>query len=450
MPFINTLGPGATLASTVLAGDSIPSYWPSVYQQPRLLVILNGNTVLNHVIGATISYGLDVGIASATIELTEVPVVGDYSKFSLIQIYCDASLTIIDPPLRFTGYYLHTRATLDPHVWQMICRGTLYLADQYRQASFIAPYPYSGGPVPPSVVNQSGVPVGQALIPLTLPNGTVIPGLTPNPTATDQEIVLAILNRVPGLQPFVDPAKIGGTGKVFGRIAYLDLVWPPYRSALSQIQQFDQVCLGYRVFESLGGQIHRSQIYGYPSSIADTTFTEGIDIWSGQGDRSIETLINGCIVEGSPTSLSTANGLIFDYVQQSNPFQAESNPVIDQFSSPLIETCSFMIAAGINVDAMSAYDVALWRLSERNRELVNYQLTTFRDAMLYPGRSIALNSPHMGVTEPVWMQHIEIRVSSDPALFQQTITGVGGGLPDYTASAPDYTPPLDPGDGFSS
>jgi hypothetical protein len=442
------------MGTSVLGTNPAASIYPSWYQQPQLVVTINGSNV-PHILNATITYGLDIGTSEATIEMTEVPIINDYSKFSTVQVFCSAgNLTQVGgPPLRFTGVYLRTEATLDPHIWRMRCKGNLYRAELYRQASFIQPYPYGSAGMTPAFLNQLGIPVGlypwantgftsklradvQALVQFLI-NASTAP--------TDQQYVLAALQRVPGL--VVNGADIGGTGKQFGILSYLDLVWPPYRSALEQVHQLDAVCLGYRTFESLGGRIVRSQIFGYPSSVADTTFTEGIDIWSGQGSRSVEQLINGTFVEGSQSPIVSA-GMLFDYIQQSNPFEPSSNPVIEQFQSPLIDTSSVTSSAGINVNSLSTYDVALWRLSERNRELVNYSLVTFRDDLLFPGRSIALNTPHMAITEPVWMQRVEVRVSADPVLFQQTIYGLGGGLPTGYPSAPDYTPPLDPGNGF--
>jgi hypothetical protein len=457
MVFVDTIGtPQAVMGTSVLSDNAQASLWPSIFQQPRIIVTING-TVLQHVLRAHITYGLDIGVAQATVELTEVPIINDYSKFSNVQIFCDAgnSGAPASPPLRFTGLYLRTEATLNPHVFKLVCAGMLYLAQQYKQASFINAYPYTDNTViAPTFVRQFGIPVGmypwQNLAFLSnLPpsvDTTKFNFVLDSATApTDQQYILAVLSMVPNL--VVEPADIGGTGKLFGVLGYLDLVWPPYRSALEQIQLLDQVCLGYRLFESLAGRIVRSQIFGYPSSVSDTSFTEGIDIWAGQGSRSVEHLINGVLVEGNASPVIN-EGMIFDYVQQSNPFQPATNPVVEQFQSSLIETSSILIAGGQNVNALSTYDVALWRLAEGNRELVNYTLTTFRDDLLFPGRSIALNAPHMDITEPVWMQHVDITIDSDPVLFEQTITGLGGGIAGFGPGAADYMPPLSPNNGF--
>jgi hypothetical protein len=420
-------------------------FTPTVYQVPQLSITISNTLFVPtnniQILSATITYGLDVGVSSATIEFTADP---NINKYSVIQIFCDA-VPRNTPTLRFTGLYLRTEANLWPHSFSVICKGMLYLAQQYQQPFYIGKSPVEIAAV------AKGLPVGQLMISVYDQSGNLLsPGLVDAISATDQDIVRAVLHQVPGLA--FNDGDIGGTGRFFGIFAGKDLVWPPYRTALEQCQLMDSVSLGFRLYESLGGVIRRDQIYGYPTGDADAQFIEGINIWEGKGSRSVEQLCNASYVEGATVGSFDSNGdptrLIYAFLQQSNPFQPSAgfeqagwNPIADQFKSPLIETNNSMIAVGVNTTGLSADDVARWRLSERNRELVNTTFVTFQDYLLFPGRTITVNTPHMAVTEPQWLQRVEVRVQAEPVLFQQTVYTIGGGLAGFGPSLP-YTPPI--------
>lgn len=421
------LTPGSTGTST------------SIVQNPRLVVVaVNQADGLTHtlfdVLNVNIVYGYDVGVSSATIECSEIPNFGGLhptlSNYSQIRIYTDAGTpgrvwppgTLVSTdgrniPLRFTGLYLRTEATLNPHVFSLVCRGNLYLAQQFTQSI------YAGLPVT-EVLSTAQANVLQYTI-----IGERLTDLLNGAAATDQNIVLAILQAVvPAIT--VVPGDIGGTGRLFGSANSRQFAWATYRTALDMIQQWDQVCLGYRTFETLAGRIVRTQVFGYPGNI-DTTFTEGADIWEGTGSRTVEPLINASYVEGA-TVPNARNGLVYGFLQASNPFQPV--PVIEQFSSAWIEGWSTTTAsdpAGVSAPGgiLNPIDVAIWRLAERNRELVNVRFVTFRDDLLMPGHTIGVIAPHMALTEPMWLQHVELRVTANPVLWQQTLYCVGGGLP---------------------
>lgn len=414
MPLVTVLGTSDSLPGNIAFGDGAePTRYPSWFQTPTLEVHADG-LVLSNPISATILGGHDLGASTATVEFLVDP---DISKYSVIEIWAGAG---INHELRFTGLYLTTQAELWPHTVSLICKGMLWRAEIYRQAAFIG--------LPTFVVQQilsQGIPLGMPLAALL--NGA---------QATDDNIVLAILNQVPDLFP--DSANFSGTGATFGTVSYRDMIWPPYRSALQQIHLFDEVCLGFKTYDTRFGRVARTQLFGYPTGIADTIFTEGIDIWRGTGVHGVESLINGVFVEGATLPNGEA-GLIFAFQVQDNPFFSGTQPVVEQFGSAFIETSDLAdpshVSASLNADR-----VAEWRLTEGNRELVNVDFTTFRDEILVPGRTIAVNAPHMTVTQPVWMQRVELRVQVKPILFQQRISGLGGGDPGF-GDSPGYFPP---------
>lgn len=432
-------------------------------QTPNLLVTINGVPLTATVLGASITYGFDVGISTATVDFAYGPNVGgqppidplhqldNLNYFDVVQIFCGA--TPGGPnmaALRFTGLYLRTEADLWPHVFHIVCKGNLYRATQYFQGNIFIGQPGF-------ILNGLAIAATPLFNVTDEVTGNSVNGYYSGDTtnSTDSRIVYAILNAVPGLS--VDPANIrgtiylpaySGTGALIVTSQF-SAFWPPYRSAWDQIQLFDQAFIGYRTYEGCGGTIYRRQILGYPTGDAVTTFTEGIDIWDAHGMRTVEELCNAAYVEGGGDQFNAGGQFAYAYVTSNNPFQGDgqTSPVVDQTRSPFIETSDLInsTATGPNpvANGLNADDVANWRLSERNRELVNVQLTTFRDDVLNIGTSIAVNIPHAAVTEPVWIQRVEIRISNQPVLFQQTIYGLGGGLPGYAGNISDN---LDGGD----
>jgi hypothetical protein len=401
MPFVSFLGSPSSSPGSIATSFGGPAInlGPSWLQQPFIDVITGSGAHVPGVVSVEIIYGLDIAVSQATVILDRDPLLANNTDVNII---CGAGTHNIK---RFRGLYKMRESSMwAPRQFRMVCEGKLGLAARYQQTKGLGV---------PSFINQRIPVVGLGLFDL-------LQGADP----TDQNITLAALNRVPGLD--VDPADIHGTGRLFGQFAWRDLTWQPGVYCLNYIQELEKVCLGYRTYEN-PNRIMRTQVFGYPTNVSDATFTEGIDIWEATGQRSILDLVNASYVEGYP--VGGIQGLLYAYVVEGNDFQSADQPVTDTFSSPLID--------GVNGDTSrpNPTDVANWRLTERNREQVSITLTTFRDDLLFIGRTIAVNVPHAAVTEPVWLQRVEIRASATPALWQQTLIGKGGGTPGT------YTPP---------
>lgn len=397
----STLGGGVMLSQPVPAPVLGSGAWR---QAPYLTVSTDDDEPVPYVMDATIIYGLDLTVATATVTCSQDP---GLPNNTWINVTAGAGLF---NQLRFRGLFRRRRVALWPHTFTMQLTGSLSLAARFQQAAGLGI---------PSFINERLPVTGLSLFQLLGSQDTPAAEtnrrafLTGQP-ANDQNIVLAVLTRVPDL--IVDPADIGGTGHVFGSLAWRQLSWTPGQTALAYIQNLDKVCLGYRTFETLGGRVVRRQAFGYPTGDAAWSFTEGVDIWDASGDRSIEQLINSAYVEGY--AIGGKPGIISGSTigLQGNDFQPANQPYLDTFNSPLIEDTDF------------AQQVAEWRTTEGNRELVEVSLVTFMDYPIEPASTIAVNFPHAGVTEPVWVQRVEIRVSPQPVLFQQNIGGFGGGV----------------------
>lgn len=471
----STLGTPSSTPGTMVAPltAGTPSISPSVVQTPLLKVIITTTNIVagSHVVvdvtatclSVDITYGLDAATSSCTLELSDNPNVpgvptSNVGEYSLIRVYCSGGSTVGNPyndsgtaqynfngiPLRFTGILLRIEASLWPPTYTLVCRGMLYMASQLRIPPFLIPGTTT---VIPAAILEN-IPIGILLYTNINTQNPVVNGLLPGPS-TDVAAITAILQlvvaaavqaKIPGGLIF-NPADILGVNSipgntaVFGNVVPLEFLWAPYRSAADIINQFDQICLGFRTHDKYSGKIGRSQIFGYPAAASFAQFTEGIDVWEGSsGSRSIEQLCNASFVEGSAVP-SGFTGIINAYVQESNPFQPTSLPVIEQFSSPWIEASNLIVTGGLN-----ANDVANWRLTERNRELVTGQWITYRDDILFPGQTVNVNSPHTAVTENVWIQRVQVKLTADPVSFTQTFAGLGGGDPNFGPS-PGFTQP---------
>lgn len=396
MAVVSTLGGGGSVlggsAGLGGGGGEGPTGTNFLIQSPFFRVLAGGEE-LDGVIGGSVDLGMDIAVPTATVTLLTDPGISHYTEIQIIAGAGQNNIGRFRGLLRTKGYNLRGEYTLQ-------LRGMLSRAEEYQQPA--------GDPI------ISDVEPG---LPLRL--------LIPNDLTTDENIVLAALNQVPSLS--VDPADIHGTGTVLGGLAEFDLTWNMRQTALDYIQNIDRVSLGYRTFESLDGRIYRVQVFGYPNSNQEHLFQEGYDIWEADGTRTVEQLYNAAYVEGYNLG---GSGIIALQVQESNDFQPESQPHVFQFSSPLIERIEDE-ELGFGFSCRS---VANWLLSEYNREVVRVNLTTFRDWELGPGQTIGVLSPHTGLTEPVFIQHL--RIQFGPRQFIQVVQGLGGGDPGNYATPP--------------
>ena len=394
-----------------------------VYTPVDLDVQMAGSGLNTNLLGATITLSFDQGVSSATLEYAFDPGTPPYNS----QVVLTGG-TGINDIVRFTGRLKRKRYNLWPPSYSLICRGMLSLADEWKQ--------------PNGDTDLAGSPdygIGGLSLPglLSAPAGNLDYQNWPTPP-TDQNIIIAALNQVPGLSALFDTADIGGTGYFF---PWLDqMLWKARTSALAYIQQLDQTCLGYRLYELGSGRIIRTQIYGYPNNVSDPPtadhqdFTEGVDIWDLTADRGIENLINGALVHGYNWG-GDAGALLTRYLnQESNDFQPSTEPHLAEFSHPLIGQAT--TGPG---PFLSAQEVAEWQTTEGNKEAVTSQLVTFRDTPIMPGRTITINSPNGGISQPMWVRAVHLTWRTNPVLFQQQFDVTGGGAPGEVAYPP---PPL--------
>jgi hypothetical protein len=241
-------------------------------------------------------------------------------------------------------------------------------------------------------------------------------------TPTDENIVTSVLDYI-GLD--ANGGSIDGTGRTYGTIANQEFVWAVNDSALSYIQKIDGVSAGYRTFESVDGQIFRTEISSRPSGSPDLTFTEGIDIKEASSSRTVQNAYNGVRIGGYSVG-DYADPRVWLEIE-GNPFMSASNPRIYSYDNSMIERR----AEDSPGDGMSCERMAEFWLGELNREIVTVQMTTPRSDLIGPAQIHLVQGPggqayRLGVGEPLWVQRVEGTLDQSGA-FSQTMTYVGGG-----------------------
>src|SRR5207249_1229866 len=114
--------------------------------------------------------------------------------------------------------------------------------------------------------------------------------------ATDQQLVMDALNRVPQLGPTsYSSANIGGTGTVLGLSAPESFDWHLGTTAWDRIKQIDKATQ-YRTFQTRDGTIYRKQMIGHPNSPVDFTLAAADVLDGSTGNRSTTRTRNNVIV----------------------------------------------------------------------------------------------------------------------------------------------------------
>jgi hypothetical protein len=241
--------------------------------------------------------------------------------------------------------------------------------------------------------------------------GLLLQDLLGSPTGSDQAIVSAVLDRV-GLSGTID-----GTGTTLGSIAPEAFVWAASDTALGYIQKIDSISLGYRTFESAGGDIFRTQISTVPGG-ASTSFTEGVDIVDGSSTLTIQ---------GAYSAVRVAGYSVGDYADP-RVFTAVGSTIAGYPSTYSLE--SEMIERRANSSpgsGQSCEAVADFWLGQLNRIIVKVQLKTPRTDVFGPAQSHHISSgDRLGIDDTMWLQRVDGELQSTGA-FSQTLTYIGGG-----------------------
>lgn len=336
-------------------------------RRPFLKVTVDGIEVADR-LSARCAYGYDMRVSEATVVCATKPAWA--RKWSVVRIEMASSVESSFAQ-RFEGYLVEFDYALFPRAVSLVCRGYLVKAEMTEQ----------NDPDGESFADQS-----------------------------DEDQITALLEEV-GLGGVAQ--NVAGTGRTLGTVAPDSFVWKQAESALSYVEKLDAVCLGYRTFDSMSGTIQRRLITAWPSAYPVATFTEGANIFSGSNQNTVLQIKNRIVCNGYGGATATA--------QQTSPFVPNSGYVTQTVGSPMVE-----LADGDGSGPLGCDEVALWQLTELNRELYKVRFVTPHDDFVQPGDTIRVVSPdRLGVTANFWLQHVEVEVTEAGA-FAQTFTGITG------------------------
>jgi hypothetical protein len=343
------------------------------------------------------AFGYDMETSEATVEVARPPIGAD--MWSPVTIEMGATRETAQ--LRFAGYLIGLDKTFYPRSCSLICRGYLF------KAKMTAP-----------AIDDTADELWISMC-------------NDGAGMTDEDQVEAILDAC-GLTGVA--RDIQGTGKLLGTYADDQFVWRDGESGLAYIHRLEEICLGYRTFDGLGGSIVRRRIFAQPTGTPIATFREGVDILDGSYSDTILEIRNRVHVSG----YGTGAGQVKITVSQSTPY-VPNGYITQVVSNGMIER---ELTADTG-DGLSCEEVGRWQLAELNRRLRKTTFSTPRDDMVPPGATIQIEtSDRFGIAQPAWVQKVEVSIGQDGA-FTQTITAIGGLGIGGEVNVPDPNPIAD-------
>ena len=282
--------------------------------------------------------------------------------------------------------------------------------------------------------------------------GILIDDILGSPSGSAAAIVQAVLSTAN--VPFT-PANIQGSSVAYGTGQFpMTFMWhsggpgpltmpapqEQGETAMSYIERYDAIDAEiagtntggrYRTFEQVGGTVFRLRIGGRPQGTPNLTFTEGVNILSGQFTRSIREARSRFVVKGQNRS---DGGQFGPLTYEWDDAALVTGDRTYQFSSDMIERADNSTNPFQAPDGMSCQTLAQAFHLEYNREQVTGWLETFIDDLILvanthlvqggPGGTVGA----LGLAENVWVQSVQITVDSRG--FTQRMTYLGGGLPE--------------------
>jgi len=335
-----------------------------------LNVTLGGSTIGN-AYAARVSLGYDMSYGTA-----QVDIAGEWPGGN----FWDDVNIFVDGEHWFSGILTAVDYNFYPRSISMQCRGRMWFLEQT---------------MPPGEISQT--------------EGYLLQDITGGPPI-EPPLVSTVLG-IAGVD--TNGGSIGGTGVTLGTVAPEEFSWRANESALSYVQRIDQISLGFRTFESTGGQVYRRQISTFPDSGAEMQFTEGVDITEATNNRSFQESYDAVRVSGYAVG---------DFLEP-RVYVAGGGSHLFSFNSPMIERANEgSPGAGISCQALAEY----W-LGELDRVLVKMRMTTPRNGDIGPGQVHNIQAgSRLGHSGDLWVQRVDKEYAADGRV-SHTMTYVGGG-----------------------
>lgn len=355
---------------------------------PYLQVKSNGTALSSsYVRSATCSMGYDQQIMEATVVVKDASALPARGAWITVKMGASSGTATI----RFAGYLVEYDYSLWPYSVSLLCKGPLIKAQQYNNPT---------------------------------PNGT---DLTNSGVGkTDQAMITQILTACGVVTGSNYTVSIGGTGRVLGKVATKYYKWYHNDDGLSAIQNLDQICLGYRLFESIDGSgnltVTRLQVSILPSGGSTWSFTEGTDIYEATHQDTILNSYNSFLVAGFNPDKAQANATTYTHTYAT----ALPWTQLWSLSSSLIEYAN--TADRPSGEGMSCQEVAEWANTEYNSGLSLHKIpfTTPRDDLVLPGQIFDVSSTHLNwVGGQLWVQNV-VNEITEANVYSQRIVGITG------------------------
>jgi len=363
---------------------------------PSLAVTLEG-APLSDVLSARVQAGFNLRVAEAQVTLRALP--AGIMPWDEVMIAMGG--TAGTAAVRFTGFFVSSKNQLYPKETTLVCKGHLGLAEVLEAQTNVDMATWPGDP------------------------------------GHEDEVMISTVLYICGLVPAVPAPAIGGTGQLLGHTSWdWGFEWAKGESGLAFIERLDEVCLGWRTYDTFDGTIKRTQITTIPAASASATFTEHVDIFRATEEMSIIEARNRVVVDGFPgrkeqveISFTASGGNQFLRTVGGAQWY-----LTHKFSSPMIEFEK--IADKPTGYGLSCEEVALWLLTEMNAYSEKVMLVTPRDDVIEPGDTIHLNAPtRLGVHRNLWVQEVNIEINRQGA-FSQVLTCIARIPVNYAVVAP--------------
>lgn len=333
---------------------------------PRMTVLIDGNPI-PFVLSITTTRGLDQEMATADITLPwPAP---DYMRMWAQVVILIGPLPDSDYVERFTGYIVGPGASFAPGTETFHCEDVLA----------IAKYTYTA--VEMNLVNE-----------------------------TDNSAIQRILTEGCGYSAGI--LDFGsGTGKILGDVDDAQLFWEEGSTALSKIQEIDQVSLGWRTFGSAGGLILRRYIDTDPNVLGEVHwFYEGVDMLDGSMSAEIKDAKQEVTVTGWGDVASTAT------------LDPENNP-FDPFKNSYWIRFKMLQRQATDAGILSTEEVATYILSQLNKNIIRVTFSTHLGVHFQAQEVIGITSTKLWVDQRFWVQSVQTSVGEN-GNFTQTITAI--------------------------
>jgi hypothetical protein len=371
-------------------------------------------TELQDVFACQAVYGYDTRVSECTLTVPRVPDGVGYTSPIDISFGADPELPS-DPtthyatqPSRFVGYVVEFDSTLAPNAVGIVCRGELWKAQ--------------------ITANRTGMPVD----------------LTEHGAGqTEQQMIAKLIQYADVWMATDDIGHIDtgtpnyhGTGPPkLGTINSLQYVWAANQTILDVLDQLDEICLGYRTFDTVGGNVVRRRVsMAYPDIahwlgavydvasgqyVGGVTYAEGRNIISGTNYGSILQQYSAAAVSTTKQSTTQNDGMWFGALATQDDAAPHTN--VEELSSMLIErqwstsssNCTPLPHTHHNADpgdGLTCEDVAGWRIAEISPILSKLEFVTGDDdhGKVQPGSVIVVDAPvRLGISQLCWVQSVK-------------------------------------------